>query len=147
MPRWLRDRSTLKALLNVWSLHVEYAYRGNEYGILFIFSLFCEYRHLEYVRIHAIYRVNQVQYVIHALVVAPQECVNTYSTRRVWSVSAQLSLSISKRKKGVNTGRGPNTGGAWAEERGQTGRGRLTIQWGGESRKRARIRGVGRVEG
>jgi len=41
----------------VQSLHVEYAERGDEYGILFIFSLFCECGQLEYVRIHAIYRV------------------------------------------------------------------------------------------
>jgi len=54
--------------------------RGKEYGILFIFSLFCEYIHLEYVRIHVIYKVNQAEYVIHILVVALQEYVNIYST-------------------------------------------------------------------
>jgi len=42
----------------VLSLPVEYAERGKEYGILFTFSLFCEYVHLEYVRIHVVYRVN-----------------------------------------------------------------------------------------
>jgi len=52
------------------------AERGKEYGILFIFSLFCEYLHLEYVRIHVIYRVNQVEYVTHALVVTPHKNVN-----------------------------------------------------------------------
>ena len=46
------------------ALHVEYAERGNEYGIRFIFSLSCEYSHLEYVRIHVIYRVNRAEYVI-----------------------------------------------------------------------------------
>jgi len=46
------------------SLHVEYAERGTEYGISFIFSLFREYMHLEYVRIPVIYRVDQVEYVI-----------------------------------------------------------------------------------
>jgi len=46
-------------------------------------SLFCEYIHNEYVRIHVIYRGNQAEYVIHILVVAPHENVNTYSTRRV----------------------------------------------------------------
>jgi len=66
-------------------LYVEYAEREKEYGILFIFSLFCEYMHLEYVRIHAIYRVNQAEYVIHILVVASQEYVNIYSTRRVFN--------------------------------------------------------------
>ena len=39
--------------------------------------------HLEYVRIYVIYRVNQAEHVIHILVVAPQEYVNIYSTRRV----------------------------------------------------------------
>ena len=39
-------------------IHVEYAERGNYNGILFIFSLLCEYIQLEYVRIHVIYRVN-----------------------------------------------------------------------------------------
>jgi len=65
------------------ALHVEYAEQGNEYGTLFIFSLFCEYSHLEYARIHVIYRVDQAEYAIHMLVVAPQEYVNIYSTRRV----------------------------------------------------------------
>ena len=59
-------------------LHVEYVERGLEYGSRFIFSLFCEYVHLEYVRIHLIYRVNQAEYVIRILVVAPQEYVNIY---------------------------------------------------------------------
>jgi len=45
-------------------------------------SLFCEYIHLEYVHIHVIYRVNQAECVSHILVVAPQEYVNIYSTRR-----------------------------------------------------------------
>jgi len=50
-----------------------------------MFSLFCEYIRLEYVRIHVIYRVNQAESVIHILVVAPQEYVNIYSTRRLGS--------------------------------------------------------------
>ena len=61
------------------TLHVEYAERGNEYGTLFIFSLFCEYSHLEYERIHAIYRDSQAEYVIHILVIAPQEYVNIFN--------------------------------------------------------------------
>jgi len=50
--------------------------------ILFMFSLFCEYIHLEYVRIHGIYRVDQAECGIHILVVAPQEYVQreTYHT-------------------------------------------------------------------
>jgi len=64
-------------------LHVEYAERRRNYGILFIFSLFTEYMHLEYVRVPVIYRVNKAEYVIHIRVAASQEYVNTYSTRRV----------------------------------------------------------------
>jgi len=41
----------------MYILHVESAEPGIEYGILFIFSLFCEYAHHEYARIHVIYRV------------------------------------------------------------------------------------------
>ena len=67
----------------VENLYVKHAERENEYGILFIFSLLCVHIHLEYVRIHVIYRVNQAEYVIHILVVASQEYVNIYSTRRV----------------------------------------------------------------
>jgi len=66
---------------NARTLRVEYAERGNESSILFLFSLFCEYIHLEYVRIHDMHRDNQVEYVIHILVVAPQEYVNIDSTR------------------------------------------------------------------
>ena len=65
-------------------LHVEYAAeRRRKYGIMFIFGLFREYINLECVRIPVIYRVNQAAYVIHILVVALQEYVNTYSTRRL----------------------------------------------------------------
>jgi len=39
--------------------------------------------YLEYVRVHVIHRVHQAEHVIHMLVVAPQEYVNIYSTRRV----------------------------------------------------------------
>jgi len=64
-------------------LHVEYAERGKEYGILFIYSLFCEYIHPEHEGIRVIYRVNQAKYGIHILVVEPQEYANIYSTRRI----------------------------------------------------------------
>jgi len=64
-------------------LHVEYAGRRIKYGILFMFSLFYEYNNLEYVHIHVIYRVHEAGCVIHFLVAASQEYVNTYSTRRV----------------------------------------------------------------
>jgi len=77
------------AIVFVSTLHVEYAERGTEYGILFLFSLFCEYIQLEYARIHVIYRVHQAEYGIHFLVVAPQEYVNTYSTRRVPTSSSE----------------------------------------------------------
>jgi len=58
-----------------------------------MFSLFCEYIWLEYLRIHVIYRVNQAEYGIHILVVAPQEYVNIYSTRRPVSLSGEDSCS------------------------------------------------------
>jgi len=48
-------------------LRVDYAERRNEYGILFIFSLFCEYNHLEYVHVHVIYSVNQAEIVTHVV--------------------------------------------------------------------------------
>jgi len=51
--------------------------------ILFRFGLFCEYSNLEYVRIHAIYRVNQAGYAIHIPADAPPEYVNMYYPRRV----------------------------------------------------------------
>jgi len=47
-----------------------------------MFSLFCEYVHLEYECIYAICRVHQAEYVIHILVAASHEYVNTYSARR-----------------------------------------------------------------
>ena len=57
----------------------------------------CEYIHLEYVRIHVIYRVNQAEYVIQIRAVAPQECVNIYSTPRVSIPSAQATLHLGRR--------------------------------------------------
>jgi len=59
-----------------------------------MFSLFCEYSRLEYVRIHVIYSVNQAEYVIHILVVAPQEYVNIYSTRRLRTLQAGTVTSM-----------------------------------------------------
>ena len=47
-----------------------------------IFSLLYEYTPHEYVRVPVIYRVYQVEYVLHILVAASQEYVNTYPTRR-----------------------------------------------------------------
>ena len=41
-------------------------------------SLFCANIHLSYVRIHVIYRAHQAEYVLHIVVVAPQEYVNIY---------------------------------------------------------------------
>jgi len=78
------------------SLHVEYAERDKEYGILFRLSQFCEYIHLEYVRIHVIYRVNPAEYVIHMLMVASQEYVNIYSTRRLKSLSSGCACATSR---------------------------------------------------
>jgi len=81
--------------LGVLLLHVETAKRGQDYGILFIFSLFCEYINLDYVRVPVVYRANQAEYGIHILVVAPQEYVNVYSTRRVLVVGTVLSVPLS----------------------------------------------------
>ena len=65
-------------------LRVEYAERGKAHGILFRLSPFCEWIDLEYVRIHVTYyRIHQAEYTIRILVAAPQEYVNTYSTRRL----------------------------------------------------------------
>jgi len=58
-----------------------------EYGIPFIFSLLCEYVHLEYVR-----RENQAEYGIHILAIAPQEYVIIYSTRSVSNLGGARSV-------------------------------------------------------
>ena len=70
----------------LYTLHVEYAEQRTKYGILFIFSLFHEYMNLEYVRIHVICRVNQAEYASRIPMAAPQEYVNTYSTRRLYTL-------------------------------------------------------------
>jgi len=43
---------------------------------------------LEYVRFHVIYRVSQADYAIRTPMAAPQEYMNTYSTRRITSTRA-----------------------------------------------------------
>ena len=86
------------------SLHVEYAEQGKEYGIISIVSLFCEYIHLEYERIHVIYRVNQAENVFHIIVVAAQEYVNIYSTRRV------VSMYVHEKKRKGRGGCGSSCG-------------------------------------
>jgi len=63
-------------------LHVEYAERSINYGILFIFSLFYEHSNLEYEHVSVEYRFHQAKYLIHIHVAASQEYVNTYVTRR-----------------------------------------------------------------
>ena len=77
------------------TLHVEYAERGTEYGILFICNLFCEYANLEYVRLHVIYRANQAEYGIHILVIVQQKYVNNYSTPRTTTYTTRtLTLTV-----------------------------------------------------
>jgi len=66
-----------------------------------MFSLFCEYTYLEYVRIHVIYRVNQAEYGNHIFLVAPQEYVNIDSTRRpntysLWVRAQGLTLGLTR---------------------------------------------------
>jgi len=65
--------------------------KEKSYGILFIVRLLCEYMHLDYVRIHVIYSVHQAEYVIHILVVTPQEYLNI-STRRVVACLVFVSM-------------------------------------------------------
>jgi len=80
-------------------LHVEYADRGTEYGILFIVSLLYEYSNLEYVDIYVIYRVNQAENGIHVLMAASQEYVNTYSTRRAANPASSAHIDIPVRTR------------------------------------------------
>jgi len=49
-------------------LHVEYAERRRKHDIIFKFSLFCEYIHLEYERVPVIYSVTQAEYLTHIVV-------------------------------------------------------------------------------
>jgi len=62
-----------------------------------MFSLFCECIHLEYVRIHVIYRGNQAEHVIHIRVVAPQEYVNVSSTCRFPGLEIRAQRAQAKR--------------------------------------------------
>ena len=68
--------------------HAHAPYMGNTRNeeqktrFLFRFGLFCEYSNLEYVRIHAIYRVHQAGCAIHIPADAPPEYVNMYSPIR-----------------------------------------------------------------
>jgi len=72
--------------------HVEYAERRLNYGILFLFSLFCEYSNFEYLWVLGMCRVHQAEYGIpilvaaeygmHVLAAASQEYVTAYATRR-----------------------------------------------------------------
>jgi len=52
--------------------------------------------YIEYVRMHVIYRLNQAEYVIHICVVAPQEYVNIYSTRRVRTERSNLPRGLQR---------------------------------------------------
>ena len=45
------------------------------------FACFVNTFYLKYVHVHVIHRVNQADYLIHILVVAPQQYVKIYSTR------------------------------------------------------------------
>jgi len=63
-------------------LHVEYAIRRINDGIIFTSSLFYKYSSLESVRVPIQCRVHQAEYVIHILVAVSQVYVNTFSTCR-----------------------------------------------------------------
>ena len=75
-------------------LYAEYVERTTKYEILFVISLFCEYTNLEYARVHSICRVHQAKHAIPIPMAAPQECVNTYSTRKASRQGIALSLSL-----------------------------------------------------
>jgi len=81
-----------------WTLespHVEYAERRIKYSILFVFRPFHEYSNLEYEHVPVWYRVHQAEYGIHIRVAASQECVKTYSTRRLESRIMKLTIFLS----------------------------------------------------
>jgi len=84
----LANASTAALPNRVGYLHVEYAERGKEYGILFIFSLFCEYIYLEYTRNHVIHRVNQAEYA------TPIQHVGWVVYLSILSKSKSISKSI-----------------------------------------------------
>ena len=68
--------------------------RNEEKNTVFYSYLACvhEYIQLEYVRIHVINRVNQAENGIHIRVVAPQEYVNIYSTRKIDTETHSFSI-------------------------------------------------------
>jgi len=72
---------------------VEYEERGNEYNFLLIIGLFCECSHVAYTRVHVIYKVNRTECGIHILVVAPQEYVHIYATRRTLTFLFPVSMN------------------------------------------------------
>jgi len=72
--------------------------KEKKYWILFIFSLFCEYINLEYVRVPV--RQNSGL----TLVAAPQEYVNTYSTRRARYSAPARSRGATSRRRGLGLG-------------------------------------------
>jgi len=74
-PRMPRRAGTLK----VYMLNKRNAAKKS----LFIISLLYEYSNLKCIRIYVIYMVTQAECVIRIRMTAPQEYVNTYSTRRV----------------------------------------------------------------
>jgi len=53
------------------------------HDIIFKFSLFCEYIHLEYERVPVIYSVTQAEYLTHIVVAVWKEYVHTYPTRKM----------------------------------------------------------------
>jgi len=71
---------------------VEYVKQRKEYGIRFIFSLFCGYINLEYGRIHVINRANWAERVICIRVAVLQKYVNTFSTCRGLTLCVDINL-------------------------------------------------------
>ena len=103
-PRY-RCKASYEAEEWTLTLRVEYAERGKEYDILFIFSLVSECSNLEYEHVPVEYRVHRAEYVIHTLVAAPQEYVNIYLTRRTLPPAGLWQLP----RLGADGGRVPGT--------------------------------------
>jgi len=84
-------------LFRAAGLRVEYAEERKAYGILFICRLFYAYINLEHVRVPVIDRVHQAEYGIRILAAAPQEYVNTYSTRRAAAPPSRANPALVRR--------------------------------------------------
>jgi len=102
-PSTIQLRSLYWKLLSRFSdalppltLHVEYAERGEEYGILFIFCLFCEYIPLEYVGIHGLTRGLIRDALPPPLTLTVPASRRAPGALNLWSVPAVTPLSAAR---------------------------------------------------